>query len=331
MSDMHDAVLLSVRSLRTRFFGAEGEFTAVDGVSFDVRRGETLAVVGESGSGKSVTALSILGLLPRPEGRVTEGAAMFDGMDLLQLSAPDMRKIRGNRIAMIFQEPMSSLNPVLRIGDQIAEALVTHRRMSRSAARETSVELLRKVNIASPEQRVDDYPHRLSGGMRQRVMIAMALSCQPSLLIADEPTTALDVTIQAQILDLLARLRSEIGMAMLLITHDLGIVREQSDAVVVMYAGRIVERADVDALFTRPQHPYTRSLVAVVERLERGEGGALSEPVPVNVPRSSSGCPYVARCSERLDACRVRRPELVDVASGHAVACFNRSPIRSPA
>ena len=243
------SALLDVRELKTFFQVEGGEFPAVDGISFSIEPGRTLGIVGESGCGKSVTALSIMGLVPRPPGRIAGGEILFDGVDLLRLSTGALRELRGNRISMIFQEPMTSLNPVLTVGEQIVEGIMRHRTMSRDAAKDLAIEMLRMVHISSPEQRFGDYPHRLSGGMRQRVMVAMALACKPKLLIADEPTTALDVTIQAQILDLMRTLREETGTAIILITHDLGVVAELADDVVVMYAGRIVERATVAALF----------------------------------------------------------------------------------
>ncbi len=266
---MSGTPLLEVRDLQVRFRLEDGgEFTAVDGVGFSLQAGRTLGIVGESGCGKSVTALSIMGLLPKSQGRVSAGSIRFDGVDLAGLPPARMRDLRGNRIAMIFQEPMTSLNPAFTIGEQIAEAIVRHRRVSREAARAQAVEMLRRVRIPSPERRIDDYPHQLSGGMRQRVMIAMALACEPRLLIADEPTTALDVTIQAQILDLMRTCSRETGAAIVLITHDLGVVAELADDVVVMYAGRIVEQAPVSELFARPQHPYTLGLLGSIPRLD---------------------------------------------------------------
>ena len=261
--------LLEVRDLRTYFRVDGGEFAAVDGVSFSVEAGRTLGIVGESGCGKSVTALSIMGLVPQPPGRIAGGEIRFEGRDLLALRADAMRELRGNRISMIFQEPMTSLNPAFTVGDQIVEVIRRHRRLDRAQAKALAIEMLRRVRIPSPEQRYDDYPHRLSGGMRQRVMIAMALACGPQLLIADEPTTALDVTIQAQILDLMRTLREETGTAIILITHDLGVVAEIADDVAVMYSGRIVERAPVGALFAQPQHPYTIGLLGSIPQLHR--------------------------------------------------------------
>src|SRR6185437_4265081 len=269
------APLLELRDLRTYFASDDGEFRAVDGVSFALEAGRTLGIVGESGCGKSVTALSIMGLVPQPPGRIAGGAVLLDGVDLLGLKPAELRELRGNRLSMIFQEPMTSLNPAFTIGDQIIEGILRHRKVSPREARERAVEMLRRVRIPAPEQRVDDYPHKLSGGMRQRAMIAMALACGPKLLIADEPTTALDVTVQAQILDLMRELREETGTAIMLITHDLGVVAELAHEVIVMYAGKVVERAPVQALFEAPQHPYTVGLLASIPRLD-GEAGRLA-------------------------------------------------------
>src|SRR5437762_96075 len=262
------SVLLEVRDLRTSFAVEAGELSAVDGVSFALDAGRTLAIVGESGCGKSVTALSIMGLIATPPGRVS-GEIRFEGVDLTQVSPAQMRELRGDRLSMIFQEPMTSLNPAFTVGEQIAEGILRHRSSSRAAARERAIEMLRRVHIPSPEQRMDDYPHRLSGGMRQRAMIALALACEPKMLIADEPTTALDVTIQAQVLELLRELQSAGDMAILLITHDLGVVAEVCDEVAVMYAGEIVERGPVEVLFNDPQHPYTVGLLGSLPRLDR--------------------------------------------------------------
>jgi ABC-type dipeptide/oligopeptide/nickel transport system ATPase component len=264
---MAEAPVLEVRDLRTHFVTDDGVVKAVDGVSFDVKAGETLGIVGESGCGKSVTSLSILRLIPNPPGRIAGGEILFKGVNLLGLSDPEMRKIRGNDISMIFQEPMTSLNPVYTCGEQIMEAVMLHQKVGRAEARTRAIEMLHLVGIPSPEQRVDEYPHQLSGGMRQRVMIAMALSCQPEVLIADEPTTALDVTIQAQILELLNRLQEEMGMAILLITHDLGVVAETCDRVAVMYAGHIVEYAGVEEIFEQPRMPYTTGLLGSIPKL----------------------------------------------------------------
>ena len=315
--------LLSVRDLRTVFYMEDGAAPAVDGVSFDLREGETLGLVGESGCGKSVTSLSIMRLVP-PPGRTEGGRVLFEGRDLLALDEGAMRRVRGNRVAMIFQEPMTSLNPAFTCGDQIDEAIRLHLGLDARAARERTVDLLRRAGIPAPEQRADEYPHRLSGGMRQRVMIAMALSCNPSLLIADEPTTALDVTIQAQILDLLKRLQASAGMAVLLITHDLGVIAEVADRVAVMYAGRIVEQADAASLFRTPRHPYTRGLLAsrprLAERRDRLEAIPGAVPDPARFP---PGCRFHPRCPLADDRCRGEAPSLMEAAPGHAVACWN--------
>ncbi|MCX5649513.1 MAG: ABC transporter ATP-binding protein [Planctomycetota bacterium] len=320
-----DNILLRVSGLTTRFFTDEGVAYAVEEVSFDVPRGGTLALVGESGCGKTVTALSILRLIPDPPGRIVAGSVRLDSKELLTLSEEDMRAVRGNRIAMIFQEPMTSLNPVFTIGDQIAEAVVLHEKAGRAEAMRKAVAMLRKVGIPDPEQRVSEYPHQMSGGMRQRVMIAMALVCGPELLIADEPTTALDVTIQAQILDLLGDLRGASGMSMLMITHDLGIVAETADSVAVMYAGRIVEQADVRELFAAPLHPYTVGLFRSRPSLEMtGQPLAVipgTVPSPLAVP---PGCPFHPRCPLADDArCPNERPPLQSKKPGHRTACWH--------
>ncbi|CVH77577.1 ABC transporter ATP-binding protein [Rubneribacter badeniensis] len=315
-------MLLSVKNLSTEFPVKKGIVRAVEDVSFDVDAGEILAIVGESGSGKSVTSLSVMGLLAEP-GRVAAGSMEFEGRDLATLSEKDYRELRGNDMAMIFQEPMTSLNPVYRVGKQIVEAIRTHEKVSKKEARERAIDLLRKVGIPSPEKRIDDYPHQMSGGMRQRVMIAMALACNPKLLIADEPTTALDVTIQAQILDLLRRLRDDTGMAVLLITHDLGVVSETADRVVVMYCGQVVEEAEVRALFDHPMHPYTLGLLKSIPRLEDDDTKRLymikgMVPNPLEMP---PGCHFSDRCDSCMDICRTQMPKLVD-AGGRKVRCF---------
>jgi len=316
------SALLEVRDLKTWFTSDYGEFRAVDGVSFILEAGRTLGIVGESGCGKSVTALSVMGLVPQPPGRIAGGEILFDGVDLLRLSSDAMRELRGDRIAMIFQEPMTSLNPVFTIGEQIAEGILRHRAMSREAAKARALEMLRRVRIPSPERRYDDYPHRLSGGMRQRVMIAMALACGPKLLIADEPTTALDVTIQAQILDLMRTLRDETGTAIVLITHDLGVIAELADDVAVMYAGRIVEHASVAALFAQPQHPYTIGLLGSIPKLhlEQDRLAAIEGQVP-NPLNPVTGCAFHPRCPFADDSCRQAVPVLADVGAGHRAAC----------
>lgn len=315
-------MLLSVKNLSTEFPVKKGIVRAVEDVSFDVDQGEILAIVGESGSGKSVTSLSIMGLLAEP-GHVAGGSLEFEGKDLATLSEKQYRELRGNDMAMIFQEPMTSLNPVYRVGNQIVEAIRTHEKVSKAEAKDRAVDLLRKVGIPSPEARINDYPHQMSGGMRQRVMIAMALSCNPKLLIADEPTTALDVTIQAQILDLLRRLRDDTGMAVLLITHDLGVVSETADRVVVMYCGQVVEEAEVRTLFDHPMHPYTLGLLKSIPRLEDDDSKRLymikgMVPNPLEMP---PGCHFSDRCDSCMDVCRTKVPELVDV-DGHKVRCF---------
>lgn len=317
--------LLSIHDLSVSFFTEEGDVRAVEGVGFDVSAGKTVAVVGESGCGKSVTALSILRLIPDPPGRIVAGRIMFRGEDILGLSEKQMRRIRGNDIAMIFQEPMTSLNPVYTVGDQIVEAIELHQEKKGQAAWAHAVEMLRLVGIADPDQRVREYPHQMSGGMRQRVMIAMALSCDPALLIADEPTTALDVTIQAQILELLDELQKRNNMSVLLITHDLGVVAENADDVVVMYASKIVETANVEAIFDKPLHPYTKGLLRSLPRLggkkDRLEVIAGSVPDPLNFP---AGCKFHPRCPlGRNDSrCRSVEPELREVDPGRNVACW---------
>jgi len=320
-------VLLEVRDLRTYFNTDRGLFRAVDGISFDVRRSRTVGLVGESGCGKSVTSLSIMGLVPSPPGRVTADALRFEGRDLLTMPADERRKLRGGKMSMIFQEPMTSLNPVRTIGHQIIEAVRAHTDLSPAAARDRAIEVLDLVRIPSPKSRIDEYPHRLSGGMRQRVMIAMALSCDPVLLIADEPTTALDVTIQAQILDLLADLQARLGMAILMITHDLGVIAEIADEVIVMYAGNIVESAPVRDLFADPQHPYTIGLLGSIPRLgEYRERLATIEgtvPSPANQPK---GCRFSPRCPFADTRCRDEPPPLRDLGGGHDVACW-KAPV----
>jgi peptide/nickel transport system ATP-binding protein len=320
--------LLEVRHLRTSFRLEEGgEFTAVDGVSFSVDGGRTLGIVGESGCGKSVTSLSIMGLLPKGQGRISGGSVRFEGRDLATLSPEEMRRLRGGRMAMIFQEPMTSLNPAFTIGDQIVEAIRVHRDMDAAQAREHAIEMLRRVCIPSPERRIDEYPHKLSGGMRQRVMIAMALACEPKLLIADEPTTALDVTIQAQVLDLMRTLREETGTAIILITHDLGVVAELADDVVVMYAGRIVERAPVRQLFERPQHPYTIGLLGSIPsmHLEQERLHAIEGQVPTPMTKVQ-GCRFAPRCPFAVARCRAEDPPLLAMGEGQEAACW-RAPL----
>ena len=315
--------LLDVRDLRTHFTTDDGEFPAVDGVSFSVEAGRTLGVVGESGCGKSVTSLSIMGLVPNPPGRIQGGSIRFEGRELIGASKRDMQDLRGNGIAMIFQEPMSSLNPVFTIGEQIVEGLLRHRPIGRAQATERALEMLRKVRMPAPEQRFHEHPHKLSGGMRQRAMIAMALACEPRLLIADEPTTALDVTIQAQILDLMRTLQRETGTAIILITHDLGVVAEVADEVVVMYAGRVVERAPVGSLFDAPQHPYTIGLLGSIPRLDgqRTRLASIEGQVPSPL-RRPSGCSFAGRCPFADAHCRAAVPELREVGAQHLSACW---------
>jgi peptide/nickel transport system ATP-binding protein len=323
--------ILEVSGLRTYFFTRAGVVKAVDGVSFSLARGETLALVGESGCGKSMTALSIMRLVPDPPGRIVGGSVTLDGRDLLQLDEEAMRNVRGNELSMIFQEPMTSLNPVLTIGDQIGEAIRLHQELPDSAVADKAVEMLRLARIPEPAQRAREYPHQLSGGMRQRAMIAMALACNPKVLIADEPTTALDVTIQAQILELMQELQRELGTALILITHDLGIVAETAQRVIVMYAGRKVEEADVEALFELPLHPYTRGLMASIPRLPsmRGEAavaGARLAEIPGMVPALSNlppGCLFAPRCELADRRCTAEYPPYEEKRPGHWAACWH--------
>ena len=316
-------MILEVDNLQTHFFTRDGVVRAVDGVSYSLEKGETLGVVGESGCGKSISALSILRLVPAP-GRIVGGAIRFQGENLLEKTGSQMRALRGNRISMIFQEPMTSLNPVLTIGRQIAETLVLHQNLSRKAATERAEEMLRLVHIPEPRRRIRQYPHELSGGMRQRVMIAMALACNPQVLIADEPTTALDVTIQAQILELMQELKEKLGTAVILITHDLGVVAETAQRVVVLYAGRKVEEASVEALFASPLHPYTRGLMSAMPHLA-GAQTRLTE-IPGMVPSllgGVTGCAFAPRCPRASERCRREAPPVVEKSPGHAVACWH--------
>jgi peptide/nickel transport system ATP-binding protein len=323
--------ILAVTDLRTHFFTRDGVVKAVDGVSLTLDRGETLGVVGESGCGKSVTALSIMRLVPQSSGRIVSGSVRFDGQELLALPPAAMRAIRGNRISMIFQEPMTSLNPVMTVGRQIAETVALHQRLPRRAALDRAIEMLALVRIPETRRRAGEYPHQLSGGMRQRVMIAIAMACTPTILIADEPTTALDVTIQAQILDLMLEMKERTGAAVMLITHDLGVIAETAQRVVVMYAGRKVEEAPVKALFAQPRHPYTRGLMTSIPRLNRGLAGGparstrLTE-IPGVVPSLIDvgvGCTFAPRCAFASEQCRVAFPPEVEAAPGHFVACWN--------
>ncbi len=316
------STLLEVSNLQTFFFTRDGLVKAIAGIDFTIERGETLALVGESGCGKSMTALSLLRLVPEP-GRIVEGDIRFDGIDLLRIPEAEIRRVRGNRIGMIFQEPMTSLNPVFRIGDQIMETLQLHRGHDKREATEMAAELLRKVGMPDAGQRLKDYPHQLSGGMRQRVMIAMALACEPQLLIADEPTTALDVTIQAQIMDLLAQIKAEHNMATLLITHDLGVVAENADRVAIMYAGLILETAPVKQLYANPLHPYTRGLLACIPRV--GERQNRLIPIEGSVPKmgaTDEGCSFLERCPESFAPCRGGLPQLKEVQPGHWLRCW---------
>ncbi|RNB79149.1 ABC transporter ATP-binding protein [Brevibacillus nitrificans] len=315
-----ERTLLEIKRLKTYFYTEEGVIPAVDGVDINIREGETVGVVGESGSGKSVTSLTAMRLTP---GKVVDGSIIFNGKDLLALSELEMQEVRGNEIAMIFQEPMTSLNPVFTVGDQIGEAVRIHLKYSKAQARVKSIEMLKQVGIPRPEQIVDEYPHRLSGGMRQRVMIAMAMACNPKLLIADEPTTALDVTIQAQILDLMKQLKSTQGTAILLITHDLGVVAEMCDRVVVMYGGKVVEESDVVTLFTDPKHPYTQGLLKSMPTLGTEEKRLYSIKGSVPTPGSlREGCHFAPRCEFASDVCRRKSPQLLEIERGHFTRCW---------
>jgi oligopeptide/dipeptide ABC transporter ATP-binding protein len=325
MSGQHHH-LLKIRNLHTYFFLDEGVVKAVDGLDLDMREGETLGIVGESGCGKSVTALSILQLIPSPPGKIVKGKIYFEGRDLLALSEAEMRKIRGRSISMIFQEPMTCLNPVFQVGDQISEILRLHERISRKEAWKRSIEMLRTVGIPSPERRVKEYPHHLSGGMRQRAMIAMALACSPKLMIADEPTTALDVTIQAQILELMALLKQEKAMSLILITHNLGVIAETVQNVMVMYAGRIFEYADVRSIFMNPKHPYTQGLLNSIPRVDREDAKKERlEAIPGLVPSLldlPEGCKFLERCKYAFHPCAKEEPPLRENDSGHFVRCW---------
>jgi oligopeptide/dipeptide ABC transporter ATP-binding protein len=326
-----DTPLLEVKDLVTAFQTDNGEIKAVDGVSFSIRRGRTLGVVGESGCGKSVTALSIIRLLPRPMGRILGGEILFDGRDLTKLPLDDLRKVRGKEIGMIFQEPMTALNPVHTIGRQLSEILHLHEKLSAEEARKRCIELLQRVGIPSPEIRLREYPHQLSGGMRQRVVIAIALACSPKLVIADEPTTALDVTIQAQILNLMQDLQDEMGMAIMFITHDLGVIAELCDEVVVMYAGRVAEIGTVEQIFNNPTHPYTRGLLESIPTLESERKSRL-KTIRGMVPalhEMPSGCRFQNRCPFAVDACGLSQPPLEEIEPGHYAACFRWKEIQS--
>lgn len=316
--------LLEVKNLKTYFYTEDGVVPALDGVDFYIKPGETLGVVGESGCGKSVTSLSILQLIPVPPGKILEGSEIFfEGQDLLKLPEKDMRKIRGNKISMIFQEPMTSLNPVFKIGDQLGEVLILHQGMNKQQARERSIDMLKLVGIPRPEKIVDEYPHSLSGGMRQRAMIAMALACNPQLLIADEPTTALDVTIQAQILELMKKLKSDFNASVMLITHNLGVVAETCQRIIVMYAGRVVEEGDVYSIFEEPKHPYTQGLLRSIPNIEVKQAKLDSipgmVPNPLNMPK---GCKFEPRCERALEICKTKEPDLTNLGVERNVRCF---------
>ncbi len=321
---MTNETILQVRDLKTYFHVDEGIVKAVDGVSFDLRQGETLGIVGESGSGKSVTNLSIINLIPNPPGRIAGGEVLYRGQDLLKMPIGQIRTIRGNKISMIFQDPMTSLNPFLRISTQMVETLVLHQGLSKAAARDKAIEMLKLAGIPAAEKRVDDYPHQFSGGMRQRVMIAMGLSCNPDILIADEPTSALDVTIQAQILDLIKDLTARLGTAVILITHSLGVVAGMCDTICVMYAGRIVERGPVDEIFARPSHPYTRGLIKSVPRLDRADGERLQsiQGQPPNVIDLPDCCPFYPRCDQAREICKTKYPPAARLENGCTASCW---------
>ncbi|MFZ4664044.1 MAG: ABC transporter ATP-binding protein [Caldilineaceae bacterium] len=318
------AKLLEVKNLKTQFFTQDGVVHAVNGITYSVGAGETVAIVGESGSGKSVGVMSLIRLIPQPPGKIVDGQVLFDGQDLLKLSEDELRHVRGNRIAMIFQDPMTSLNPVLTVGRQITEALELHLNMNREQSRKRAIELLQLVGIPGAESRIDDYPHQFSGGMRQRVMIAMGLSCNPQLLIADEPTTALDVTIQAQIVDLVGRLKNELGMAIIWITHDLGVVAGMAERVLVMYSGFIVEEAPVDQIYARPRHPYTLGLLRSIPRLDLGRQKRLVpiEGLPPDLLEAPTHCPFAPRCQFAFDKCWQENPPLEAVGANHRAACW---------
>jgi oligopeptide transport system ATP-binding protein len=327
------APLLQVRDLRTYFFTDEGVVKAVDGISYDLEEGETLGLVGESGCGKSVSALSLLRLIPTPPGKIVSGEVLFEGEDLLKVDEDEIRHVRGHKIAMVFQEPMTSLNPVLTIGRQLTEAIELHLKLDPSAARQRAIELLEMVGIPEASTRINDYPHQFSGGMRQRVMIAMALSCNPKLLLADEPTTALDVTIQAQILEIMARLSREFGTAVIIITHNLGVVARYADRVNVMYAGKIVETASARELYKNPLHPYTVGLLKSVPRLDQARKAKLEpiEGVPPDLINMPPGCPFYDRCTYRVDKCRQEMPPLMPVGEKHYAACWEWERVKTNA
>jgi oligopeptide transport system ATP-binding protein len=321
---MTDEVILQVKNLQTHFHVDEGIVKAVDGVSFDLHNGETLGIVGESGSGKSVTNLSIMNMVPSPPGRIAGGEVLFRGKDLLKAPPAELREIRGNKISMIFQDPMTSLNPFLRISTQMIETIVLHQGLDKKAAKETAIEMLKLAGLPAPEKRIDQYPHQFSGGMRQRVMIAMSLSCNPEILIADEPTSALDVTIQAQILDLMKDLTARLGTAVILITHSLGVVAGMCDTLCVMYAGRVVERGATGELFAEPKHPYTQGLIKSVPRLDREVSDRLFSirGQPPNVIDLPDCCPFYPRCDKAMDVCKRKYPRTTEYGKGRAVSCW---------
>ena len=321
---MTDEVILQVKDLKTYFHVDEGIVKAVDGVSFNLRKGETLGIVGESGSGKSVTNLSIINMIPNPPGRIAGGEVLFMGKDLLKMPINEIRQIRGNKISMIFQDPMTSLNPFLRISTQMIETIVLHQGLDKKAAKEKAIEMLRLAGIPAPEKRIDQYPHQFSGGMRQRVMIAMSLSCNPEILIADEPTSALDVTIQAQILDLMKDLTARLGTAVILITHSLGVVAGTCDTLCVMYAGRVVERGATAEIFAEPKHPYTQGLIKSVPRLDKESGDRLFSirGQPPNVIDLPDCCPFYPRCDRAMDVCKRKYPRTTEFANGRSVSCW---------
>jgi len=330
MTTVDGEKVLEVKDLRTYFYTPDGEVRAVDGLRYDVKKGECVGLVGESACGKSVSALSIMRLIPYPPGIIVGGEIIFKGQDLLQLSEAELRHIRGNRIAMVFQEPMTSLNPVLTISRQISESLELHRGMDRKTASEEAVKLLKLVGLPDAEKRVGDYPHQFSGGMQQRIMIAIALSCNPELLIADEPTTSVDVTVQAQLLELINNLRAQFGTAVIIITHNLGVVARYADRVNVMYAGRIVETAPTDVLYSEPKHPYTVGLLASVPRLDLARKRKLSiiDGLPPNLARLPKGCSFAPRCYMAIDRCREERPDLKEVGDNHYSACFRSGEVQ---
>ncbi len=322
---MTEPALLEIRGLKTYFQVRGVELKAVDGVSLSIEAGMTLGLVGESACGKSVTAATIMGLVPRPPGKIAGGEIFFEGKNLLELSEPAMKKIRGNRISMIFQEPMTSLNPVYTVGDQVGEVIRLHQKRSRRETRDLVIESFQQVGIPAPETRINDYPHQMSGGMRQRVMIAMALACRPKLTIADEPTTALDVTIQAQILDLMDRLKEEVGASILFITHDLGVIAEMAQRVAVMYAGKIMEEADVEALFANPKHPYTIGLLNSIPALDRKKKRRRLQTISGVVPslfRLPEGCLFSERCPDVFEECRRVVPDIKDLGNNHKCRCL---------